>query len=832
MIKKVENIYTYAHLKEDANELEITNRALAKRIATESIVLLENNGVLPIEKESKIALYGVGATNTIKGGSGSGEVNERYSVSILDGLRYQGYTICNASELEEYRKKAIEAKQKYFIEKRKKAGFFSFKEISMANIETGYHDIEFVVNREKQDTDTAIYVLSRMSGEGADRKLVEGDFFLSKRENEDLHYLASTYKDLILIINAGGMIDLSPLDDITLSGLIFTGMLGEEGGNALADIISGAMTPSGHLADTWPMSYKDIPFGENYSYLNGNEKEEDYLEDIYIGYRYYERFRKKVRYPFGYGLSYTGFKIATKVDLQDEIKVFVKLKNFGNFKGKCVLQIYASIPEGKLKQPSFSLIGFTKSKLLVPNQETLLSMSIPYHYLASYDPETKSTLLEKGRYVLYIGQSSDKRSLIAGFDLDEDIILSKHKEICPLKKKLNILEPDFPKKDLLIPDNLILKLDKSNIKPEEIKELITEDAPENPMDEYEAEAKKIVEKLSIKDLSLLLVGDGGMDIAIPKPHDVIVPGAAGHMTNKLSKKGLKSFAFVDGPAGLRLCKTSVVKKNGKTIKYVDPGMEMFNYFPGFVRLLGNSKINKGTPLYCYTTAFPTGCSLAQTWSEKLLGKLGDAVAKEMEEYGVTVWLAPGMNIHRNPLCGRNFEYFSEDPLLTGKMAKAIVMGVQAHRGCYCTIKHFACNNQENERKWTTANVSERALREIYLKGFGIAIKEGRCRGVMSSYNKINDTWSGNNKDILTEVLRNEWLFKGFVTTDWDESHEGLEAEGSIDSGVNILMAGNNKQRKAIKKALSSKQLSLDIAKERAQRLIQIMLLHNTLIERK
>ena len=166
------------------------------------------------------------------------------------------------------------------------------------------------------------------------------------------------------------------------------------------------------------------------------------------------------------------------------------------------------------------------------------------------------------------------------------------------------------------------------------------------------------------------------------------------------------------------------------------------------------------------------------------------------------------------------------------MAKAIVMGVQAHRGCYCTIKHFACNNQENERKWTTANVSERALREIYLKGFGIAIKEGRCRGVMSSYNKINDTWSGNNKDILTEVLRNEWLFKGFVTTDWDESHLGLEAEGSIDSGVNILMAGNNKQRKAIKKALSSKQLSLDIAKERAQRLIQIMLLHNTLIERK
>jgi beta-glucosidase len=239
----------------------------------------------------------------------------------------------------------MEAKKKYMEEKRKKADFFSFKEISMANIETGYHDIEFIVNREKQDTDIAIYVLSRMSGEGADRKLIEGDFLLSKQENEDIHYLASTYKDVILIINAGGMIDLSPLYDITLSGLIFTGMLGEEGGNAFADIISGAITPSGHLADTRPMSYKDIPFGENYSYLNGNEKEEEYSEDIYVGYRYYERFRKKVRYAFGYGLSYTGFKIATKVDLQDEIKIFVKLKNFGNFKGKCVLQIYASLPE-------------------------------------------------------------------------------------------------------------------------------------------------------------------------------------------------------------------------------------------------------------------------------------------------------------------------------------------------------------------------------------------------------------------------------------------------------------------------------------------------------
>jgi beta-glucosidase len=206
------------------------------------------------------------------------------------------------------------------------------------------------------------------------------------------------------------------------------------------------------------------------------------------------------------------------------------------------------------------------------------------------------------------------------------------------------------------------------------------------------------------------------------------------MTNKLTKIGLKSFAFVDGPAVLRLCKTSFVKKNEKYIKYVDPGMEMFHYFPKIVRLLGNSRINKGTPLYCYTTAFPTGCSLAQTWSEKLLGMLGDAVRKEMEEYGVTVWLAPGMNIHRNPLCGRNFEYFSEDPLRSGKMAKAIVMGVQAHRGCYCTIQHFACNNQENERKWTSAYVSNRPLREIYFKGFGIAIKEGRCRGVKSSYN--------------------------------------------------------------------------------------------------
>ena len=831
MIKKVENVLTYAHLTEEANELEIKNRALARRIATEGIVLLENNGILPIPKEAKIVLAGVGATNTVKGGSGSGEVNERYSVSILDGLKYAGYSVLNQEELEEYRLKAIEAKKKFFQEKAKKAGFFSFKEISMANIETGYHDIEFVLNKDKKyDTELAIYVISRMSGEGGDRKLDKKDFLLSDIENEDIHYLAKTYKDVIVIINAGGMIDLSSLDDIKLSGLIFMGMLGEEGGNALADIIAGDITPSGHLTSTWPMSYKDIPYGDKFSYLDQNEKELDYSEDIYVGYRYYERFRKKVRYPFGYGLSYTGFKIATKVDLADEIKIFVKLKNFGEFKGKCVLQFYASSPEGKLKQPQFSLIGFTKSKLLVPDQETLLSVSIPYYYLASYDEESSSWVMEKGRYALYIGQSSDKRSLIAGFDLHEDIILKKHEKICPLKKSIEILTPDFPKKDLLIPDNLMLTLDPANIKPEEIKELKVEDAPENAMDEYFQEAKKIVDKLSIDELSHILVGGGQKDIVVPSPHSVIVPGAAGNTTDKLKEKNLKSFALADGPAGLRLVKTSVVLKNAKTIKYVDHGMEMFNYLPKIAKLLGYSKINKGTPLYCYTTAFPTGISLAQTWSEKLLNKLGDAIAQEMEEYGVTVWLAPGMNIHKNPLCGRNFEYFSEDPVLSGKMAKSIVLGVQAHRGCYCTLKHFACNNQENERKYTSANVSERALREIYLRGFGIAIKEGRCRGVMSSYNMINGVWSGANKDLLTKVLREEWEYKGFVITDWDESHEGLEEYRSIDSGINILMPGNNKQIANIKKALQNKTLDINIAKERALQIVQIMLLHNSIIK--
>jgi beta-glucosidase len=202
----------------------------------------------------------------------------------------------------------------------------------------------------------------------------------------------------------------------------------------------------------------------------------------------------------------------------------------------------------------------------------------------------------------------------------------------------------------------------------------------------------------------------------------------------------------------------------------------------------------------------------------------------MEEYGVTVWLAPGMNIHKNPLCGRNFEYFSEDPVLSGKMAKSIVLGVQAHRGCYCTLKHFACNNQENERKYTSANVSERALREIYLRGFGIAIKEGRCRGIMSSYNMINGVWSGANKDLLTKVLREEWEYKGFVITDWDESHEGLEEYRSIDSGINILMPGNNKQIANIKKALQNKTLDINIAKERALQIVQIMLLHNSIIK--
>lgn len=830
MRRKIENIYTYAHLDKTESIQEKENRKLARKLATEAIVLLENDGTLPLDRSKPIALYGNGTTNTVKGGSGSGEVNERYSVSIYEGIKKAGFIIANEDELVRYDKAAREYRKKYEEKRIKAAGFFPSKMADMAHQDQGFHEKEYfkLMDEDVTNADTCIYVIARMSGEGADRKFEKGDYFLSETEEKNLHWCAKHYLHIVLCINAGGPIDISSVSDIHFAAVLNVGMLGEEGGNAFADILSGKVSPSGHLTTTWVKQYADIPFGNEYSSFSKTPDESDYKEDIFVGYRYYERFGVKPKYYFGQGLSYTTFEMSAYIEKAEHvgigthapengINVRVVVENTGLKTGKAVPQVYLSIPEGKLEQPESILVGFAKTKTLVPGEKEELNIFVPYYAMASFDEESRNEIMETGEYVFLLGENVEDKKVIGGFSLDKTIMLEEKKQICPLNKNIEVLHPKQKKEKIVLDKECLIVVNEKEIKPETVKKSYQE------MDNYIQQAKEFVGKLSIDELTLLLTGDGVTDMVIPCAHDTIVPGAAGYSTSKLVRKGLASASFCDGPAGLRFARTSVVKRGANKIKYVEPALDMLHFMPKLFRKIGNGTEKDGTPIYMYATAFPTGTSLAQTWNQELLEKMGDAVGGEMEEYGVNVWLAPGMNIHRNPLCGRNYEYYSEDPFISGKMAAAMIRGVQRHKGRYATIKHFCCNNQENRRQWTSANVSERALREIYLRGFGIVVKEADGRALMSSYNRINGIWGGVNEGILSGYLREECGFQGIVLTDWDNSHEGLEAEKSIQAGITMLMAGDKKQRKAIKKAILEGRLDEKIARERAEKNVQMIL---------
>lgn len=782
---------------------------MARKVAGEAIVLLENDGVLPLNTRHPIAMYGSGVTNTVKGGSGSGEVNERYSVSIFDGMKNAGFQILNDDLLLAYREKAGKARTAYRDKMIQNAGFMNMKVVSMAHMFRPFVNPAFGLIQEEdiKACDACIYVISRISGEGFDRSLEKGDYMLSEEESANIRFLSRHYQHLILVLNAGGPLDLSSVDDVKISALLFVGMLGEEGGNAFADVISGKISPSGHLADTWPKKYKDVPFGNTFSGMDGALLEDEYKEDIYVGYRYYQRFGKEVRYPFGYGCSYSAFSMQGHCQADEVIRITVDVQNVGQHTAKALAQIYISEPEDKLCKAESVLAGYAKTGVLQPGKKQRLFITVPYHYIASFDESRAAYILEKGQYLVFLGENVRDKKTIGAFRLDEEVILSAHKHICAPKKKVKCLTPNEKKAEAEIDPCLYFSADPSKIKPE------TGVRYPHSLDAYRERAEKIVNGLSLRELSKLLVGNGTTDFILPGFHHLTVPGATGYSTNKLGKKGIADIAYADGPAGLRLINKAVVKK--KKVYYINPVQELVNYLPRFIKLLSSGKESDGPVLYQYTTAFPTGMAIAQTWNEELVSSVGEAVGNEMKEYGVCVWLAPGANIHRNPLCGRNYEYYSEDPLLTGKTAAAMIRGIQSNKGKYATIKHFFCNNQENERQWINAVVSERAIREIYVKGFGIAIKEGQGKALMSSYNKINGVWSGVCKDALTTLLREEWQFDGLVVTDWDGSHEGLEAEVSIDAGVTMLMGGSPSQSKAIYKALKEKRLDERIARERA-----------------
>jgi len=794
-------LLTKASYSPEVTARERENLQVAYQAACEGMVLLKNDGALPF-KTRKIALYGPGASMTIKGGTGSGEVNERHSVTILEGLENRGFEIATRAWIADFDKSYAEAEEAYKIEKKKRVNFLKFGSIMNMLFDNFRAPIGRAITEEdvvSSDTDTCIYVLSRQAGEGGDRRAEKGDMFLTDEEVAAISFCASHYANFLLVINCGSSIDMSFAEEIPgINAILYFCQLGTEGGNAFADIVSGKVSPSGKLSDTWAKQYSDLPFANEYSYLNGNLEDEFYKEGIFVGYRYFDSFGVEPAYPFGYGLSYTDFSVRSAGISAEGSNVTVKasVTNTGDtYPGQEVVQLYVSAPNGKLFKEYQVLAAFAKTDVLLPGASRTVELHFDLKSLASYREADASYVLEAGQYILRLGNSSRNTMVIGGLTVREETIVSRHQNICPLVKPVEELVSESYAFETLADNLPHLEIDLSAIETV-VYEYETPEICRDPR------VQTFVNSLSLEEMVDIVVGIGmfGGETRFN------LPGSVGNTTSKFWDRGLANVALCDGPAGLRIQKRSTVDKKGK-VKPVDLALSIFEAFPDFVKKMMTGDPNKETVLYQYTTAFPVANALAQTWNQELMQEIGTAIYREMKEYGCTFWLAPAINIHRNPLCGRNFEYFSEDPRLSGSIAAAITRGIQQEEGFYVTVKHFACNNQEDNRNGVSSNLTERTLREIYLRGFEIAVREGGAKGIMTSYNKINGVYASNCHDICTKALRNEWGFDGVVMTDWFSTNKGQANNAlAMQAGNDLIMPGGGHFKKEILKGVKSGQI--------------------------
>lgn len=765
---------------------------LARKAAAEGIVLLKNDGALPL-KTKKIALFGHGAGLTLHGGTGSGEVNQRYTISIAEGFQANGLEISTQGWVDAYTAKYQQSLKEWEHSRQAAVAKIKNKKKRRQILDS----LPFIFSGEapltKEDlsntgTDTVFYVLSRQAGEGHDRVFSKGDWQLTPTEYENIQKIAAAFAHVIIVINSGGFIDLSFMDEIAnIQGLIFYGQPGMEGGNALAEIVMGKTSPSGKLCATWAMHYADYPSSLTFSHNDGNVTDEDYSEDIFVGYRYFDTFKVKPRYAFGHGLTYSDFSYTVREVTYEKsvVKIKFDLKNIGTFWAKETVQLYLSFP-GNQNVEYQRLMAFRKTKSLAPNEILTLTIGIDMNFATSYDSENACFFLAQGEYIIRIGGASDQTHPAAKVILEKRIVTEVCKNSCrPQRHFKTLVAPkkapeDLPKNLLVVEPNVFLF--------------------ETDIDKYKTcslalpsvKALALVSKMTSKEQIQLVVGN-----AYQPPTQICVDGAAGSTTGELyGKHHLPNILMADGPAGIR------VNNRGK-VKGKDGREETMSF---------------------YATAWPTATVLAQTWNTELVGKIGEAVGKEMMEFGITLWLAPGMNIQRNPLCGRNFEYFSEDPLVSGMMAVALTKGVQKYPGLGTTLKHFACNNQEDNRNHASSNVTERALREVYLRGFELAVRLAQPKAIMSSYNLINGVYAPNNKELLTDILRHEWGFQGVVMTDWWSCGKGRgNVTLCIPSGNDLVMPGSKDDQKAIQKALRKKKIASEDLKLSAARVVDVLI---------
>lgn len=799
----------YGAQSSEVSEREQKHAALARKAATEGFVLLQNDGTLPLQTK-KIALYGMGARKTIAGGEGSGDVAPRYKVSIEQGLEQAGYEITSKSWLDDYDREYETTYEAYreMVEEKIADIKNPIEQIPAAHTYKYRYPSGRLIHEQdvlESDTDTAVYVLMRQAGECADRQNVKGDFRLTEIEVENLKFISEKYAHVVLIVNVGGMVDLSILEEVQIGAVVFFVQGGMEGGNALADVLSGKNNFSGKLADSWPKCYEDIPDGENFSSLNGNLEQENYTEGLYVGYRYYDAFDVEPRWPFGYGLSYTTFAVKTK-DVKlcgTTVTVDVEVENTGKTSGKEVVQIYIGVP-GDVEK---SLCAFRKTGEIAPGETELVSVSFALEDQAVWCEECASWSLPEGEYPLYVGNSSRNVETVAVFVLDETVRTKVCKNCCTSENPIEEIKPEQKKQKEFEKCNIRRISVDADAFSKEVVDYGEQDVAESSW------VKKTLDSLTVPE-QIELVRGGDLQNQNPGQHQIM--GAGGKTCITLLEKGIPNILFSDGPAGINIMDEVIYGEDGSQKVVKIP--EKYNW--GLMRKMsGRFVATEGQHVYRYATAWPVEELLAQTWNPELLEEIGTAVGTEMEEFGITLWLAPGMNIHRNPLCGRTFEYYSEDPLLTGRMAAALTKGVQSHPGIGVTLKHFCCNNQEDNRVAVSSNVSEKALRQIYLKGFEIAVKEAKPLAVMSSYNKLNGVYTGTRKDLMTEILRCEWGFEGLAMSDWGTRYNPVEA---LHASLDLMMPGGDAEKRALTEASEQGRLDTRALRRSAARVLRLI----------
>jgi len=721
-------------------------KKVARQAVAEGCVLLENkDNILPLDVASKVALFGRTQFNYYKSGTGSGGmVNTTYVTGILEALESEASIELNSYVLDTYQTWLKDHPFDTGVGWAAEPWFQTEMPISQAFVE-----------KAKETSDIAIVIIGRTAGEDQDNAAKKGSYLLTDDEHEMLKNVTSVFENTVVILNVGNIIDMKWVQQYNPKAVLYAWQGGQEGGNGVLDVLTGAQTPSGRLSDTIACDIADYPSTENF----GDEKRNLYAEDIYVGYRYFSTFAPaKVMYPFGYGLSYTSFTTKLIDSSEDANNYHFKftVTNMGEYAGKEVVQLYLEAPQGKLGKPVRSLCGFAKTNTLKPQEEEMIKISVSKYYISSFDDigvtDNKNCfVLEAGDYNFYIGEHVGATTKVQTYHVPEVVVTQECLSACELAEDIKRMKTATNDKgDIEIAWESLSAREVSPTKkrldnlPADIPQ--TGDAGLKLVDVFEGKVAMddFIAQLSDLDLIHIARGEGMSSLKVTAG----TAGAFGGVTDSLLGFGIPIACCADGPSGIRM----------------DCGSFAF--------------------------AMPNGTSLACTFNEELSRLLFEYEALEMRKNKIDTLLGPGINIHRNPLNGRNFEYFSEDPFLTGKLAAAQLHSMHKYQ-VTGTIKHFACNNQEFKRSFAETVISPRALREIYLRGYEIAVKEEGAYSIMTSYGLVNGFHAASNYDLLTTILREEWNFDGLVMTDWWARGNDEGEAGSLKNAAANVKAQND-----------------------------------------